>query len=162
MIKNGWRLLFSPIFNTIYKNLIKSVVTLREKEPDTFKTHPKTKFLASIQNVIFELIPTDPTHPDFHLGNTLGTEYNHWKRVKRHLPPRYRLFFQFKSDHRKRNHSKWIIYAWLNDDKTLRKEGSKSDVYRAFQSLLNKGKIKSEWAELMKETEIKNSLDRGN
>jgi toxin YhaV len=71
---------------------------------------------------------------------------------KNNLPPRYRLFFQFRSD------AKTIIYAWLNDEATLRKEGAKTDVYAVFESMLAKGKPPTTWDELIKMvTPLKNS-----
>ena len=57
-------------------------------------------------------------------------EFLHWFRVKKQgLLPRYRLFFQFRSEA-----PKTIIYAWLNDERTLRKAGDKNDVYAVFYS----------------------------
>jgi toxin YhaV len=79
------------------------------------------------------------------LGSTLGKKHSHWRRVKKNnLPDRYRLFFQFRSD------SKTIIYAWFNDESTLRKDGAKTDVYTVFESMLKNGNPPSDWEALIK------------
>jgi toxin YhaV len=67
------------------------------------------------------IIPRDPNAPEFRQGNTLGRDNRHWFRAKFHQ--RYRLFYRFATK------EKVIIYAWLNDEKTLRKAGSKTDPY---------------------------------
>lgn len=58
--------------------------------------------------------------------------------------PRYRLFFQFRSEA-----PKTIIYAWLNDERTLRKAGDKNDVYAVFTTMLKNAKMPNSFAELM-------------
>jgi hypothetical protein len=45
-----------------------------------------------------------------------GADYRHWFRVK--FSGRFRLFFRYSSQH------KVIVYAWVNDENTLRKSGS--------------------------------------
>ena len=52
------------------------------------------------------------------------------------MPPRYRLFFRFAS-----NPSKVIVYVWFNDEDTLRKAGSKTDVYETFKRMLARGLV---------------------
>jgi toxin YhaV len=78
----------------------------------------------------------------FCLGHALGDKYKNWRRAKNHLPPRYRLFFKFFSS------KKDIIYAWFNDEFTLRKNGSKSDVYQVFKSLLEREEIQDSYQDL--------------
>ena len=34
-----------------------------------------------------------------------------------------------------------IVYAWFNDEDTLRKAGSKTDVYEAFKRMLARGVV---------------------
>ena len=41
-----------------------------------------------------------------------------------------------------------IIYAWLNDEDTLRKEGSRTDVYEVFKRMLGRGEVPSTIDEL--------------
>lgn len=141
---NGWRILSTKIFNQLHRKLIMHVLNLSKEDPSNYKAHPKTKLLASIQHAINVNVPTNPNSKDFRLGNTLGKKYTHWRRVKKNMPPRYRLFFRFcsKSPGKEYNDKEnWIIFAWFNDELTLRKAGSKTDVYKMFESLLEKRKI---------------------
>ena len=55
----------------------------------------------------------------------MGSAYRHWRRAK--LGRRYRLFFRYDSK------AKVIVYAWVNDEQTLRSAGSKSDPYAVFE-----------------------------
>jgi len=58
---------------------------------------------------------------------------------------RFRLFFRFDSA------SRIIIYAWVNDENTLRKAGSRSDPYTAFSRQLDDGDPPDDWDELLTE-----------
>ena len=69
-------------------------------------------------------------------GKTLGSEYGNWRRVKHGLPERYRMFFRFAS-----KPVKLIVYVWFNDEDTLRKAGSKTDVYETFRRMLARGEV---------------------
>ena len=122
--------------------LITRAKWLKRHQPDTYKTHPHFKLLQSVWRVMKESWQ-DPGHARYNLGNTLGAENRHWRRCKEGLPPRYRLFFRFSSSERV------CVYAWLNDEKTLRKAGSKTDVYATFKHLLNKGLVPQNFAELL-------------
>ncbi|HET7159325.1 MAG TPA: type II toxin-antitoxin system YhaV family toxin, partial [Burkholderiales bacterium] len=62
--------------------------------------------------------------------------YTNWRRVKKGLPERYRLFFRFAS-----RPVKLIVYVWFNDEDTLRKAGSRTDVYEVFKRMLMRGKV---------------------
>lgn len=79
------------------------------------------------------------------MGHSLGPDCAHWRRVKRGLPQRYRLFFRFSSQS-----ARIIVYAWLNDEATLRKAGAKTDVYAVFQRMLRRGEVPSDIKELKK------------
>ena len=76
--------------------------------------------------------------------HTLGRQNGNWRRIKRGLPQRYRLFFMFAS-----TPLQVIIYAWLNDEDTLRKEGSRTDVYEVFKRMLERGEVPSTIDELI-------------
>ncbi len=92
-----------------------------------------------------EVVPRDPDHSDFRLGKTLGERFTGWRRVKRHgLPDRMRLFFKFSSSH------KVIVFVWLNDADTLRKDGAASDPYAVFRRMREGGKPPDDFDALMK------------
>lgn len=144
MIANGWRLYYFRIFKVALDELEAFVTDLAEKDPNGYKTHPKTKLLASVYRAVTELVPANPDAPDFRLGKTLGAANTNWRRVKKGLPDRYRLFFRFAS-----NPVKVIVYVWFNDEDTLRKAGSKTDVYETFKRMLAKGAVPSDIGDLL-------------
>lgn len=59
-------------------------------------------------------------------GSTLGDDYRHWFRAK-FGNGRFRLFFLYDSM------AKVIIFAWVNDETTLRTYGAKTDAYKVFK-----------------------------
>src|ERR1700730_14975747 len=131
MVVNGWTLFQHGLFAEQLDTLITKVEALAAKEPETYRSHPATKLLATIQDYILKQIPGDPSSPEFRQGNTLGKDNRHWFRAKFH--GRYRLFYRFATK------EKVIIYAWLNDEKALRKAGSKTDPYFVFRGMLEAG-----------------------
>lgn len=140
---NGWKILFFEGFAHRYKSLVNHVLRLRDRDPNGFISHPQTKLLARVQKVIKEDIPQDPLDPKFNIGNTLGPKYRAWRRSKSGMGPRYRLFFKCNSE------SKEIIIVWLNDEYTLRKEGSKTDLYVVFKKMLDSGEIPNHYCDLL-------------
>jgi toxin YhaV len=44
-----------------------------------------------------------------------------------------------------------VIYAWVNDENTLRKAGGSNDPYEVFGGLLRKGRPPDDWNALAKE-----------
>jgi toxin YhaV len=42
-----------------------------------------------------------------------------------------------------------VIYVWLNDEDSLRKEGSRTDVYQVFKRMLERGEVPSSLEELI-------------
>jgi len=59
---------------------------------------------------------------------------------------RHRLFYRFRSDARR------ILLVWVNDNKTLRAYGSKTDAYATFKNMLDSGKPPEDFDALMQET----------
>lgn len=47
-----------------------------------------------------------------------------------------------------------VIYAWLNDEDTLRKEGSRTDVYEVFKRMLERGEVPSTVDELIQASTV--------
>jgi toxin YhaV len=131
MEANGWQLYAHPLFAHQLERLTAQVEALKAKNPSGYKDQPATKLLATINRYIREAIPRDPGAPEFRQGNTLGADNRHWFRAKFH--ERYRLFYRFSS------REKVIIYAWVNDEGTLRKAGSKTDPYAVFRAMLVSG-----------------------
>jgi toxin YhaV len=143
-ISNGWSLCYFRTFKAALDELEAGVTQLAEVDPAGYKNHPKTKLLASVYRAITKLVPANPDAPDFRLGKTLGSANTNWRRVKKGMPDRYRLFFRFAY-----NAVKVIVYVWFNDENTLRKAGSKTDVYEAFKRMLARGVVPNDIAELL-------------
>lgn len=142
---NGWKLYQHPLFQAQLEKLTGRVEQLLSSYPETYKDHPATKLLATIHRYVTEIIPRDPTAAEFRQGNTLGADNRHWFRAKFH--DRYRLFFRFSSK------EKIIVYVWMNDETTLRKSGSKSDVYAGFKKMLESGNPPQNLEQLLKRAE---------
>jgi toxin YhaV len=140
----GWWLLSWPGFQGQFDGLVDAVKRLREKDPEGYRSHPKAKLLAAIVRIITHDVPRDPGHSDFRQGGTLGTAYTSWFRAKFH--GRFRLFFRFDSQW------KAIIYAWVNLDSGLRKEGDKNDPYNVFRRMLERGRPPTSFEELLRES----------
>ena len=131
MIAHGWKLYVHHRFERQYRLLVESVGVLAAKDPIDYQQQPLAKLLFAIQRLIFEVIPRNPNASEFRQGNTLGVKNRQWFRAKFHQ--HFRLFFRFSSK------EKVIIYVWMNDERTLRKAGAKSDPYRVFREMLEAG-----------------------
>jgi toxin YhaV len=138
---NGWTLLFHPLFEAQLDELTQKVGALQDKIGEEYTKHNDTKRLAAIYRLATEIIPTDPSDPKFRQGNTLGSDHRHWYRAK--FFQQYRLFFRFDQA------AKIIIYVWVNDDRTKRAYGSKTDAYRVFKKMLDSGNPPASWADLL-------------
>lgn len=146
MIRNGWHLYRHRLFVERLNALEEAVASLFAGDPAGYKQHPQTKLLASVFKAINETVPANPADPVFRLGTMLGEDYAHWKRVKKGMPQRYRLFFRFAS-----SPLPLIVYVWLNDEETLRKVGAKTDVYVRFRAMLERGEVPSTIEELIRD-----------
>ncbi|HYC02508.1 MAG TPA: type II toxin-antitoxin system YhaV family toxin [Azospirillaceae bacterium] len=142
---NGWRLLLHPRFREIYGPLADEVERLSERDPAGTAAHPKAKLLKRVDALIYGEIPQDPGAPQFRQGRTLGPEFKHWRRAK--FFQRFRLFYRYDSA------SRTIIYAWINDENSLRKAGAKSDPYEVFRRMVLGGDPPDDWDALLRATE---------
>lgn len=149
MIANGWNLYYFRVFKVALDELEATVAQLAENDPQGYKTHPKTKLLASVYKSITVAVPANPHAPEFRLGKTMGTDNINWRRVKKGMPDRYRLFFRFAT-----NPVKMIVYVWFNDEDSLRKAGSKTDVYETFRRMLARGLVPASIDKLLIESNV--------
>lgn len=141
LVVNGWTLFAHPLFLDQVVELVNKVAGLKTANPAGYRSKNATKRLAAISKLIFEEIPSDPADPKFRQGNTLGDEHRHWFRAR--FFQQYRLFFRFHAE------SRVIIYAWVNDETTLRAYGSRSDAYRVFKGMLEDGNPPGDWTALL-------------
>ena len=143
---HGWQIWFGELFDARWRAQRDRVKHLKtELDESHFASHPDVKLFAALVHVVHEAVPRNPEHPDFRLGKTLGDRFTGWRRVKRHgLPDRMRLFFKFSSTH------KAIVFVWLNDADTLRKDGASADPYAIFRRRLEAGNPPDDFNDLLK------------
>lgn len=142
MIVNGWTLLFHDALIGQVKNLAEVFERARKADPKGFRGNANVKVFAALAKLTLELIPADPSRPEYRQGNTLGPAYRHWFRAK--FFARFRLFFRYDS------RARIIVYAWVNDEHTLRQRGGRNDPYRVFQRMLASGHPPDDWAALVR------------
>ena len=150
-VVNGWTLYAHPLFLDQLERLTNTVERAAKKNPTGFAVSADAKLLAAMRKLMFEVIPIDPTRPEFRQGGTLGSDRKHWFRAK-FGGGRFRLFFRYSTS------AKIIIFAWVNDRDTLRTYGAKSDAYAVFKAMLDKGNPPEDWAVLMAQSAV---LDSG-
>jgi toxin YhaV len=138
---NGWKIYAHGLFLDQLEALVESVEAARTKDPLGFSKKNETKRLAAILKLAFEKIPQDPTRTAYRQGDSLDDQNKHWYRAK--FFQQYRLFFRYSSSHRT------IILAWVNDEKTKRAYGAKTDAYKVFERMLASGNPPNDWDELM-------------
>lgn len=142
-VANGWTLYEHPAFASQREKLQRAVEALRARDSEGWQGSGDAKLLAAIARLTLEIIPADPGARQFRQGGTLGRARKHWFRAK-FGNGRYRLFYQFSS------RAKLIIYAWVNDESTLRTYGAKRDAYAVFKAMLDKGNPPDSWNDLIK------------
>ena len=95
MVVNGWTLLFHEAIIVQVKNLADAYERTRRGDPKGFRSNANVKLLAALAKLVLEIIPANPSRPEYRQGNTLGGPYRHWLRVK--FFGRFRLFFRYDS-----------------------------------------------------------------
>lgn len=140
---NGWTIFAHPLFLNQVSQLLAQVEVQKQKDPINYRTKNASKRLAAIFKLVFDVIPQDPSRPDYRQGSTLGDEHKHWFRAK--FFQQYRLFFRYHAS------SRIIVFAWVNDDTTKRAYQSSDDAYRTFQKMLSEGHPPGDWSDLLAE-----------
>jgi toxin YhaV len=140
---NGWSIAAHPLFLGQLERLTAAVESAKAKDAENYQGTANAKLLAALEDLVFRTIPDDPARPVYRQGSTLGGNRKHWFRAK-FGGQRFRLFFRFSSE------AKIIIFAWVNDEKTLRTYGSKTDAYAVFKSMLDDGNPPDDWVALLK------------
>ena len=138
MERHGWRILFHPELVRQLGKLKEARERARRKDPHGFASNANVKLLRAVNRAMTEAIPQDPSRVEYRQGNTLGTRYRHWRRAR--IGRRFRLFFRYDA------RTKVIVYAWMNDERTVRSSGSKTDPYAVFAGMLARGSPPDDWA----------------
>jgi toxin YhaV len=145
VVVNGWSLFLHPLFHEQLTQLREEVHKLRQKDPLGYINKNASKRLAAVTRLMFEIIPQDPGRPEYRQGLSLGSEHKHWFRAK--FFQQYRLFFRFHTS------AKIIVYAWVNDETTLRAYNSKDDAYLVFKKMLDSGNPPGSWEALLAQSQ---------
>ncbi len=141
MQRHGWTLLFHQCLSEQIRKLETAATRTQAQDPHGFESNANVKLFNALSHLILETIPSNPNREEYRQGNTMGAEFRHWRRAK--IGRRFRLFFRFDST------AKIIIYAWVNDEHTLRSSGSRSDPYAVFQRMLARGHPPDDWASVL-------------
>ena len=143
LVIHGWTVFAHPLFLAQIEALARQVERLKQKDPVGYVKKNASKRLAAITRLAFDVIPQDPTRPEYRQGGTLGGDYKHWFRAR--FFQQYRLFFRYHAP------SKVIVYAWVNDEDTKRAYESSDDAYRVFRRMLQSGHPPDDWDQLLAE-----------
>lgn len=143
LVIHGWTVFVHPLFLAQIEALILQVESLKQKDPVGYVKKNASKRLAAITKLAFDVIPQDPTRPEYRQGGTLGDAHKHWFRAK--FFQQYRLFFRYHAA------AKVLVFAWVNDDDSKRAYESSDDAYRVFRKMLEDGHPPDDWDMLLAE-----------
>ena len=152
MERHGWRLLFYTELSKQLAKLENAADRARRKDPQGFTSNANVKLLQAVDRAMSEIIPQDPSRAEYRQGNTLGRGYRHWRRAN--IGRRFRLFFRYDAK------ARVIVYAWMNDQRTLRSARSKRDPYAVFARMLTQGNPPNDWASLIERSTQNPESDR--
>lgn len=143
LVIHGWTIFAHPLFLAQVEALVQQVEAFKQKDSVGYMKKNASKRLAAIIKLAFDVIPQDPTRPEYRQGNTLGDEHKHWLRAK--FFQQYRLFFRYHLP------GKMIVFAWGNDEGSKRAYESGDDAYRVFRKMLVNGHPPDDWELLLAE-----------
>lgn len=139
--RHGWNLLVHECLLEQLRKLEAAAARAQAQDPKGFESNANVKLLDALTTLILEVVPSDPNRDEYRQGNTMGPAFRHWRRAK--IGRRFRLFFRFDSK------TRIIIFAWVNDEHTLRSSGAKTDPYIVFQKMLKSGHPPDDWDALL-------------
>jgi toxin YhaV len=143
LVIHDWTVFAHPLFLAQLEALAQQVEVFKRKDLVGYVKKNATKRLAAITKLAFDVIPQDPTRPEYRQGNTLGDEHKHWFRAK--FFQQYRLFLRYHAP------IKMIVFAWVNNEDTKRAYESSDDAYRVFRKMLESGHPPDDWNQLLAE-----------
>lgn len=106
LVIHGWTVFAHPLFLAQIEALVRQVETLKQKDSAGYVKKNASKRLAAITQLAFDVIPQDPTRPEYRQGGTLGDDHKHWFRAK--FFQQYRLFFRYHAP------NKVIVYVHIS------------------------------------------------
>ncbi|MGR3176554.1 MAG: type II toxin-antitoxin system YhaV family toxin [Candidatus Anammoxibacter sp.] len=151
MKMNNYLLKTHEIFFQRTAELNRQVAELKKTlTPNELTRHETVKLAARVYKATVKRIPSDPNRPEYRLKG----ELKRYRRYKQGLK-RYRLFFSFSTKFR------IILYLYLNDENTLRKQGGKNDPYKKFKKLTEQGLISHDPNDPKLQKWIRNYVNQG-
>lgn len=141
MQRHGWTLLFHDCLVEQLQHLHKAAERARRSDPAGCAGNANVKLFNAMSHLLLEVVPLDPGRDDYRQGNTLGPSHRHWRRAK--IGRRFRVFFRYDT------RARTIVFAWVNDEQTLRAAGSTSDSYTVFKRMLERGNPPDDWESLV-------------
>ncbi len=143
LVTHGWTVFAHPLFGAQLEALVLEVESLKKRDPGGYGRKNASKRLAGITRLAFEIIPQDPTRPEYRPGGSLGEGHKHWFRAE--FFQQYRLFFRYHTP------SRVIVFAWVNDGDSKCAYESRDDAYRVFRKMLEGGHPPDDWDQLLAE-----------
>jgi len=151
VVVEGWTILAHPLFLNQMERLVSVVDAERASKPNA-PPSANAKLLGHLLDLAFVKIPRDPGSAAYRRGGTLAGR-RHWFRGKTG-GGRYRLFYRYDSK------ARIILYAWVNDEDSLRTHGSRTDAYAVFAKMLDSGNPPDTGEDLVEASSSKNSMKR--
>lgn len=152
-IVNEWRIGFHAGLLLQLEKLISAVEEERRRHPNRPPRSQPAQILAALRKLMFVDIPQNPGREIYRQGGTLGKRRKHWFRAK-FGNGRYRLFFRFRLSDRV------LLFAWVNDQETLRTYGSSTDAYAVFARMLDRNNPPDDWDALLKACTSSETVER--
>jgi len=140
VVVGGWTILAHPLFLDAIERLVAAVERERTSKPDA-PPSDNAKLLGHLLDLALVKIPQDPGNASYRHGGALANR-RHWFRAKTG-GGRYRLLYRYDS------RARIIIYAWVNDENSLRTHGSRADAYAVFAKMLDSENPPDTWDDLM-------------
>ncbi len=141
MQRHGWTLLFHDCLIDQLRKLHHAARRAQRRDPTGFASNANVKLFHALSRLMLEVIPQDPSRDTYRQSTTLGRRHRHWRRAR--ICRRSRLFFRYDT------RTKVIVYAWVNDQSTLRSSGSGTDPYTVFARMLALGQPPDDRVSLM-------------
>ena len=141
MQRHGWTLLFHDCLIDQLRKFHNAAQRAQRSDPTGFASNANVKLFHALSRLMLEVIPQDPSRDENRQSSTHGPYYRHWRRAR--IGRRFRLFFRYDA------RARMIVYAWVNDQSTLRSSGSRTDPYTVFARMLTRGHSPNNWASLM-------------
>ena len=82
LVIHGWTVFAHPLFLAQIEALARQVETLKQKDPVGYVKKNASKRLVAITKLAFDVIPQDPTRPEYRQGATLGDDHKQSDRLR--------------------------------------------------------------------------------